>query len=87
MPIPPAGGVENSFAPQMIFLGLRPGGWANNFGPFLSKLTVVTVATNLKSDGEAEMILNFSFADFYLSKVNSATSSLPAQPHIVTFEF
>ena len=37
---------------------------------------------------EAEMILNFFFdADFYLSKVNSATSSLPAQPHIVTFEF
>ena len=59
----------------------------NNFGPFLLKLTVVTVTTNLKSGGEAEMILNFSFADFYLSKVNSATSSLPAQPHIVTFEF
>ena len=47
----------------------------------------MTMATNLKSGGEAEMILNFSFADFYLSKVNSATSSLPAQPHIVTFEF
>ena len=28
---PPAGGQENSFAPQMIFLGLRPGGWANNW--------------------------------------------------------
>ena len=26
-PNPPAGGQENSFAPQMIFL--RPGGWAN----------------------------------------------------------
>ena len=59
----------------------------NDFGPFLMKLTVVTVATNFESGGEAEMILNFSFADFYLSKVNSATSSLPAQPHIVTFEF
>ena len=44
-------------------------------------------STNFESGGEAEMILNFSFADFYLSKVNSATSSLPAQPHIVTFEF
>ena len=30
MPIPLAGGQEISFAPQMIFLGLRPGGWANN---------------------------------------------------------
>ena len=26
MPTPPAGGQEISFAPQMIFLGLRPGG-------------------------------------------------------------
>ena len=58
----------------------------NNFRPFLLKLKVVTVA-NFKSDGEAEMIMNLSFADFYLSKVISATSSLPAQPHIVTFEF
>ena len=29
MPTPLAEGQENSFAPQMIFLGLRPGGWAN----------------------------------------------------------
>ena len=29
MPTPLAGDQENSFAPQMIFLGLRPGGWAN----------------------------------------------------------
>ena len=28
MPTPPAGDQENSFAPQMTFLGLRPGGWA-----------------------------------------------------------
>ena len=31
MPTPPARGQENSFAPQMIFLGLRPGGWAKYF--------------------------------------------------------
>ena len=30
MPTPLAGGQEISFAPQMIFLGLRPGGWAKN---------------------------------------------------------
>ena len=29
MPTPLTGGQEISFAPQMIFLGLRPGGWAN----------------------------------------------------------
>ena len=28
MPTPLTGGQEISFAPQMIFLGLRPGGWA-----------------------------------------------------------
>ena len=28
MPTPLAEGQENSFAPQMIFLGLLPGGWA-----------------------------------------------------------
>ena len=31
MPTPLAGGQEISFAPQMIFLGLRLGGWAFNF--------------------------------------------------------
>ena len=31
MPTPLAKGQENSFAPQMIFLGLRPGGWVFNF--------------------------------------------------------
>ena len=30
MPTPLTGGQEISFAPQMIFLGLRPGGWAKN---------------------------------------------------------
>ena len=31
LPTPPAGGQEKSFAEQMNFLGLRPGGWAFNF--------------------------------------------------------
>ena len=30
MPTPLTGGQEISFAPQMIFLGLQPGGWAND---------------------------------------------------------
>ena len=37
MPTPLAESQENSFAPQMIFLGLRPEGWANHgdLCPFL----------------------------------------------------
>ena len=31
LPTPTAGGQEKSFAEQMFFLGLRPGGWAFNF--------------------------------------------------------
>ena len=39
MPTPLAGGQEISFAPQMIFLGLRPGGWANY--PLSAKIQTV----------------------------------------------
>ena len=40
---------KNSFAPQMIFLGLRPGGWANNVPmlPMIVKFVCVPVRISM----------------------------------------
>ena len=57
MPTPLAKGQENSFAPQMIFFGLRPGGWANNLKPFVDAPATKESTAHPRDAGASEMFL------------------------------